>query len=111
MKRGSFAAGFLTCLLLAGVTTTAFAAGIMAERSNHRIFVDGQEVQMEAYVINGNNYVKLRDIGEQVDFNVYWDSDNGCVQVESGKPYTGTAPQQTAAAPQTVPGMFPRWAM
>lgn len=99
MKRGSFAAGFLTCLLLAGVTTTAFAAGIMAERSNHRIFVDGQEVQMEAYVINGNNYVKLRDIGERVGFNVYWDSSNGCVQVESGKPYTGTAPQQTAAAP------------
>ena len=92
MKRGSFAAGFLTCLLLMGVTTTAFAAGIMAERSNHRIFVDGQEVQMEAYVINGNNYVRLRDIGEKVGFNVYWDSTNGCVQVESGKPYTGTAP-------------------
>ena len=99
MKRGSFAAGFLTCLLLAGVTTTAYAAGIMAERSHHRIIVDGKEAQMEAYVINGNNYVKLRDIGEQVGFNVYWDSDNGCVQVESGKPYTGTAPQQTAAAP------------
>ena len=99
MKRGSFAAGFLTGLLVVGVTTTAYAAGIMAERSTHRVFVDGREVQMEAYVINGNNYVKLRDIGEQVCFNVYWDSDNGCVQVESGKPYTGTAPQQTAAAP------------
>ena len=99
MKRGSFAAGFLTCLLLTGVTTTAFAAGIMAERSNHRIFVDGQEIQMEAYVINGNNYVQLRDIGKAVGFEVYWDSANGCVQVESGKPYTGTAPQQTAAAP------------
>ncbi len=92
MKRGSFAAGFLTCLLLAGITTTAYAAGIMAERSTHRIYVNGREVQMEAYVINGNNYVKLRDIGEQVCFNVYWDSTNGCVQVESGKPYTGTAP-------------------
>ena len=99
MKRGSFAVGFLTCLLLAGVTPTAYAAGIMAERSTHRIYVNGREVQMEAYVINGNNYVKLRDIGEQVCFNVYWDSTNGCVQVESGKPYTGTAPQQTAAAP------------
>ena len=99
MKRGSFAAGFLTCLLLAGVTTTAYAAGIMAERSHHRIIVDGKEAQMEAYVINGNNYVKLRDIGEQVGFNVYWDSDTGCVQVESGKTYTGTAPQQPAAAP------------
>ena len=92
MKRGSFAAGFLTCLLLAGVTTTAYAAGIMAERSTHRIYVDGREVQMEAYVINGNNYVKLRDIGKAVGFEVYWDSENGCVQVESGKPYTGEAP-------------------
>ena len=92
MKRGSFAAGFLTCLLLAGVTTTAYAAGIMAERSTHRVFVDGREVQMEAYRIKGNNYVKLRDIGEQVGFNVYWDSENGCVQVESGKPYTGKEP-------------------
>ena len=99
MKRGSFATGFLTCLLLAGISTTAYAAGIMAERSTHRIFVDGQEVQMEAYVVNGNNYVKLRDIGEQVGFNVYWDSANGCVQVESEKPYTGVAPQQTAAVP------------
>ena len=99
MKQGSFAAGFLTCLLLAGISTTAYAAGIMAERSTHRIFVDGQEVQMEAYVVKGNNYVKLRDIGEQVGFNVYWDSANGCVQVESEKPYTGVAPQQTAAVP------------
>lgn len=100
MKRGSFWAGFLTCLLLTGVTTTAYAAGIMAERSAHRIFVDGTEVQMEAYAINGNNYVKLRDIGKQVGFNVYWDSETGCVQVESGKPYTGEAP--TAASSKTV---------
>ena len=92
MKRGSFAAGFLTCLLLAGVTTTAYAAGIMAERSHHRVVVDGKEAQMEAYVINGSNYVRLRDIGKAVGFEVYWDSENGCVQVESGKPYTGEAP-------------------
>ena len=92
MKRGSFAASFLTCLLLAGVTTTAYAAGIVAERSHHRVVVDGKEAQMEAYVINGNNYVKLRDIGKAVGFEVYWDSENGCVQVESGKPYTGEAP-------------------
>ena len=92
MKRGSFAAGFLTCLLLAGVTTTAYAAGIMAERSHHRIVVDGKEAQMEAYVINGSNYVRLRDIGKAVGFEVYWDGDAKCVQVESGKPYTGEAP-------------------
>ena len=87
----SFVAGLLVGVALFG-GATAHAAGIMAERSTHRVFVDGREVQMEAYVINGNNYVKLRDIGEQVGFNVYWDSDNGCVQVESGRPYTGEAP-------------------
>ena len=106
MKRGSFAAGFLTCLLLAGVTTTAYAAGIMAERSHHRIVVDGKEAQMEAYVINGSNYVRLRDIGKAVGFEVYWDSENGCVQVESGKPYTGEEPAKAEVikpAPQPEP--------
>ena len=92
MKRGGFVVGFLTGLLVVGVTTTAYAAGIMAERSTHRVFVDGREVQMEAYRIKGNNYVQLRDIGKAVGFEVYWDSVNGCVQVESGKPYTGEAP-------------------
>lgn len=106
MKRGSFAVGFLTCLLLAGVTTTAYAAGIVAERSHHRIVVDGKEAQMEAYVINGSNYVRLRDIGKAVGFEVYWDSENGCVQVESGKPYTGEEPAKAEVikpAPQPEP--------
>ena len=47
---------------------------------------------MEAYGIAGHNYVKLRDIGKAVGFEVYWDGDAKCVQVESGKPYTGEAP-------------------
>ena len=74
---------------------SAYAAGILAERSNHRIFVDGQEVQMEAYVVNGNNYVKLRDIGKAVGFNVFWDADSGCVQIETNVPYTGEAPTES----------------
>ena len=35
---------------------------------------------MTAYNIAGNNYVRLWDIGQQVDFNVYWD--NG-VQIDT----------------------------
>ena len=70
----------------------AVAAGITAEPTWQPIFVDGQQVEMQAYNIAGHNYVKLRDMGKQVSFNVYWDAVNGCVQVESGKPYTGEAP-------------------
>ena len=87
----SFVAGLLVGVAMFG-GATAHAAGIMAERSTHRVFVDGREVQMEAYVINGNNYVKLRDMGKQVGFNVYW---NAGVQIDTGHPYTGIAPAKT----------------
>ena len=66
--------------------------------STNRILVDGEEVHLTAYNIDGNNYVMLRDVGRTVGFNVYWDSDAKCVQVESGKPYTGEAPEKSAEA-------------
>ena len=116
MKKQIFT--MLTGLLIGAALTggsAAVAAGIMAERSHHRVVVDGKEVQMEAYVINGNNYVKLRDMGKTVGFEVFWDSDAKCVQVKSGIPYTGEAPakaepdkpvsQPESAAPADVDAM------
>ena len=88
--------GLILCGLALGLSLSAPAAqaveSLKATLSTNRILVDGQEVRLTAYNINGNNYVKLRDIGEQVGFNVYWDSDAKCVQVESSRPYTGAAP-------------------
>ena len=49
---------------------TAVAAGITAEPTWQNIYVDGQQVSMTAYNIAGNNYVKLRDIGQQVGSNL-----------------------------------------
>lgn len=43
----SFAAGLLVGAVLFG-GTAAYAAGVVAERSAHPIYVDGQQVQMEA---------------------------------------------------------------
>lgn len=92
-KQGmSFAAGLLVGAVMFG-GSVAYAAGITVERSNHRIFVNGQEVQMEAYKVNGSNYVKLRDIGKAVGFNVYWLDG---VQIDSSTPYTGEAPVKEA---------------
>ena len=87
---------YLIAGILIGITlfggSSVLAAGITAERSTNRIYVDGQEVHLTAYNINGNNYVMLRDVGRAVGFEVYWDADTNCVQIESDKPYTGTAP-------------------
>ena len=65
---------------------------LTAKPSSQAIYVDGQKVEMEAYFIHDNNFVKLRDIGEAVGFNVYWDGASQSVQIESNKPYTGLAP-------------------
>ena len=88
--------GLVLCGLALGLSLSAPAAqaveSLKATLSTNRVLVDGQEVRLTAYNINGSNYVRLRDIGKAVGFEVYWDSENGCVQVESGKPYTGEEP-------------------
>lgn len=55
------------------------------------------------YGIAGHNYVKLRDIGKAVGFNVFWDADSGCVQIETDAPYTGEAPSAEAVPPAAAP--------
>ena len=67
------------------------AAGTVATPTWQNIYVDGQQVSMTAYNIGGNNYVKLRDIGKEIGFNVYW---QGEIQIDSDAPYTGVAPVQ-----------------
>lgn len=60
-------------------------------------------MQITAYNILGNNYVKLRDIGQAVGFNVYYE--NG-VQVDNDAPYTGEAPAQPATAESIRVGSY-----
>ena len=94
--------GLVLCGLALGLSLSAPAAraveSLKVTLSTNRIYVDGQEVRLTAYNINGSNYVMLRDIGRTVGFNVYWNSDAKCVQVESKKPYTGEAPVTSAEA-------------
>ena len=66
--------------------------GIFAQRCTSPILLNGAPVEIEAYNINGHNYFKLRDIGKAVGFNVYWNAEDGTVQIETNRPYTGEAP-------------------
>ena len=81
--------GILIGSVFAGPAVTAAVQKVTGQQSEQEIYVDGQRVAMEAYLINDNNYVKLRDVGKAVDFNVYWD---GTVQMNRHKSYTGEAP-------------------
>lgn len=77
--------------LLSGGSALASTV-LTAVPSNHVFYVDGRQVSLTAYEIGGNNYLRLRDIGQAVGFNVYWD---GTVQIESDKPYTGVSPEDS----------------
>jgi len=93
MKRNI--SGFITGILVGAILFcggAAYAAGVMAEHNPQTVYVDGEAVRMDAYSINGTNYVKLRDIGEALGFNVYWDGEY--IQVDTDTPYTGTGPVQ-----------------
>lgn len=99
MKRKDFALGILCgAMLFSGAT--AVAAGITAEPTWQNIYVDGKQASMTAYNIGGNNYVRLRDIGQQVDFNVYWQDG---VQIDTDAPYTGVAPAQEKQKEEDLP--------
>lgn len=84
---------------LSGPAANAAAEFFQAQRTPHPIFVDGQQVQLETYTINGSNYVRLRDIGQAVGFEVYWDG--SAAQIISDKPFTDQPPAQ--ATPSAAP--------
>lgn len=102
MKKGTaitFAVGVFAGMALCGPAAQA-ANSLTATPSTQPIYVDGQRASLTAYQIGGNNYVKLRDVGQAVGFNVYWDG--GAVQVESDQPYTGTDPEAQSLASAAV---------
>ena len=89
--------GVLTGLALSGPAAQA-ATNITATLSSQPIYVDNQRVSMTAYSIGGNNYVRLRDIGKAVDFDVTYDAATNSVHIDSTKPYQEEVTQSTAVA-------------
>lgn len=91
-------AGILTGIAVSGPATQA-AAGLMANPSSQRFYVNEQRINLEAYEIGGSNYVKLRDIGAAVDFSVTYDAATNTVTIYPENPYktASTAPASNQA--------------
>lgn len=61
----------------------------IATLSTSKVYLDGAEVKLTAYVIGGNNYFKLRDLGCALHFNVTWDGAASAVRIDTSAGYTG----------------------
>ena len=91
---GLVVTGLLTGLVLAG---PAGNAALNAIPSTQTFFKDGNPVSMEAYAINGNNYVKLRDVGKIVGFSVSYDVSTNSVHIGAE-----TSNRETDSFPATL---------
>ncbi len=60
-----------------------------ATKGSSNIIKDDEAISLTAYLINGNNYFKLRDLGQSFDFEVAWDSNNDIIIIDTSKPYSG----------------------
>lgn len=89
MKKRGFTAGLCTgVMLLCGIS--AGAADLTAQLSQQPIYVEGERVwDVTAYDIGGNNYVKLRDMGMSVGFDVVYDASTDSVHIDPTIAYSG----------------------
>ena len=72
-----------TAANLNGMTDRS-VSGAAAKVSGQRFALDGYYINMKAYLIGGNNYVKLRDIALQINFGVSYDNEGGRVTIYPG---------------------------
>ncbi|PKM51257.1 MAG: hypothetical protein CVV02_07825 [Firmicutes bacterium HGW-Firmicutes-7] len=54
-----------------------------ATLSTSEVYLDGEKIQLTAYMINGNNYFKLRDIGEALGIAITWDPITNTIGIDT----------------------------
>lgn len=57
-------------------------------KTNSMIYMNGVQIDPMAYNISGNNYFKLRDLGEIFDFAVEWDSATNSIKIDTSNSYS-----------------------
>ena len=82
-----------------------------AAPTNSRIFLNGSEVRLTAYNIDGYNYFKLRDVGEAIDFGVDWDDSRNTIAINTSKGYSadGGGTTESPLSPIAARAVLQAW--
>lgn len=90
-------AGVVLGMVLLSGGYAAASTTLTASPTSQTFYVNGQKVEFEAYSIHGNNFAKLRDIGQAVDFGVTYDGTTNSVHIDPDAPYQEETPAPTPA--------------
>ena len=58
-----------------------------AQISFDSVYMNGTEISLKAYKINNNNYFKLRDVAEAIDFGAAWNDKKGTIEIDTTSGY------------------------
>ena len=95
--------GILAGLALSGPTAQAATEALTASPTSQTFYLNGQRVEFEAYSLHDNNFVKLRDVAQAVDFSVTYNAAANSVYIDPDAPYQEETPSAlTEATVQTT---------
>ena len=73
---------------IGGEMAAKVAGDKTATPTTSKIYLDGKEIAFTVYNIDGNNYFKLRDVGEAFDFGIDWDGEKNIITIDTIKGYS-----------------------
>lgn len=65
------------------LAVSANPAAKQATLSTSKVYLDGEEIQLTAYKIGGNNFFKLHDIGEALGIVITWDAETKTIGIDT----------------------------
>lgn len=77
----------LALVVALSLTMTGAMADLNVIKSPTNILVDGKTIAPDAYLINDNNYFKLRDLAKELDFGVGYDEATNTASITSDDHY------------------------
>ena len=69
------------------LTAPSKTASVTALFSTASVYMNGVEISLKAYNINDNNYFKLRDVAEAIDFGVTWNAEKSTIAIDTTQGY------------------------
>lgn len=69
------------------LTPASGKATATAQISTDAVYMNGTEISLKAYKINGNNYFKLRDVAEAIDFSAAWNGEKSTIEIDTTSGY------------------------
>lgn len=84
------------------MTVSGLTKNSSAISAPYDVYLDGVKLTLAAYMINSNNYIKLRDLADAVDFGVNYVAESSSIEIDTSTGYTPVQAGGSAATDLNV---------